>query len=148
MLQAALDTAVQQQDGLERELASRPTRAAVLELQQQVRALQAVGYGSVEEEGLLSVPPLLAAAAATAAAMPPLGAANAAAGGGGGGGGSSSGGKNGSADGATTTAAAGSAGLEALLLSKCRRLEHDLTMARLSQGESAQELTAAREQVC
>ena len=55
MLQAALDTAVQQQDGLERELASRPTRAAVLELQQQVRALQAVGYGSVEEEGLLRV---------------------------------------------------------------------------------------------
>lgn len=143
MLQAALDAAVQQQDGLERELASRPTRAAVLELQQQVRALQAVGYGSVEEEGLLPVPPLLAAAAA----MPPLGAANAAAGGGGGRG-SSSGGNNGSADGATTTAAAGSAGLEALLLSKCRRLEHDLTMARLSQGESAQELTAAREQVC
>lgn len=37
--------------------------------------------------------------------------------------------------------------LEALLLAKTRKLEHDVTMGRLALAEATQELEAAREQV-
>ncbi|CAL5227002.1 g9892 [Coccomyxa viridis] len=93
----ALRQSLQKQEAhsaaLEAQLASRPTSQQVEDLQQKVRVLQAVGYGTMEAE-------------------------------------------EGSDTGAT-------ASLEAALLAKARRLEHELTMTRLRVAELSGELEAA-----
>jgi len=92
------------------------------ELKQQVRILQAVtGYGTLDD---------------THAASSGAGEPGTAAGGGGHGASSGGGGSLG---------AAGS--LEGMLLGKNRRLEHELTMARLAAAEGEQRLEAAQAQV-
>ena len=79
-----------------------PVLCQVDELKQQVRALQAVGYGTYESD------------LATSSSTPGPGAATANGGGGFGAG-----------------AVGGSMTLEGMLLAKSRKLEHELTMARL-----------------
>jgi homeobox protein cut-like len=128
-LQEQLEQQQQAAGQLQRELHARPTVLQMQELQQQVRALQAIGYGSVEELQLFSPQPGSAAAAAAA--------------------GSEAAGLGASAA-SSAAAAAGSGGLmnlEGLLLAKSRKLEHELTMAKLAMAEASQELAAAREQV-
>jgi hypothetical protein len=97
----------------------------VEELKQQIRILQAVGYNTVElDEG--------------------------------GGSGSAAQREGGASGGAGSTGSSGASGrpsggaggsLEAMLLSKNRHLEHELTMARLKVVDSAQERDAALGQV-
>jgi homeobox protein cut-like len=132
-LQEQLEQQQQAAEQLQRELHARPTVVHLQELQQQVRALQAIGYGSVEELQPFSPQ---AGAAYTAAAAAGSEAAGS--------------GTNALAAGAAGAAAAGSGGLmnlEGLLLAKSRKLEHELTMAKLAMAEASQELAAAREQV-
>ncbi|KAI8464036.1 MAG: CASP C terminal-domain-containing protein [Monoraphidium minutum] len=116
-LHEQLDAAAARAEGLEQQLALRPTqaqaRASVEELKQQVRILQAVGYGSLDDG---HAPP----------------------GGGGGGAGASGGGG---------ARGGGAASLEGMLLAKNRRLEHELTMARLAAADNEQQLEAAQAQV-
>lgn len=123
------------------ELQQRPTAARVAELQQQIRVLQAVGYGSLPEEDL-------GAASAGVAA---------------GGAGAHLGGLDQAlslgSDGSGTTrgmsesglpAGAGQPGglnLEGLLLAKNRKLEHEVTVTRLALAEANQQLDSTREQV-
>eukprot|EP00884_Botryococcus_braunii_P002856 jgi/Botrbrau1/12571/Bobra.0169s0105.1 len=97
-LRRALEAQEAHSAALETELAARPTSRQVEELRQQIRVLQAVGYGSMDIEE----------AAPTCGGTPREG-------------GSSVG------------------SLENLLLSKARRLEHELTMARLRLSEVAGE---------
>jgi homeobox protein cut-like len=131
-LQEQLEQQQQAAEQLQRELHARPTVLQLQELQQQVRALQAIGYGSVEELQPFS-PQAGAADVAAAAGSEAAGS-----------------GTNAMAAGAAVAAAAGSGGLmnlEGLLLAKSRKLEHELTMAKLAMAEASQELAAAREQV-
>ncbi|GBF98384.1 hypothetical protein Rsub_10779 [Raphidocelis subcapitata] len=119
------EAAAERARGLEQELLLRPTQAQVEELKQQVRILQAVGYGAMDD-----------------------GAAPSAGGDDGGGGGGDGGGEPGAAGSGGGGGSMGGAGsLEAALLSKNRRLEHDLTMARLAAAEREQTLEAAQSQL-
>jgi homeobox protein cut-like len=135
-LQDQLEQQQQAAEQLQQELHARPTVLQLQELQQQVRALQAIGYGSVEELQLFSPQAGDAAAAGSEAAGAAAVAASAA-------GVASAGG------GAAAAAAAGGGlmNLEGLLLAKSRKLEHEVTMAKLAMAEASQELAAAREQV-
>eukprot|EP00775_Hariotina_reticulata_P006957 gene6957-7173_t len=110
---------------LQLELQLRPTSAQVQELQQQVRALQAVGYGSLEEfsAGGTALQSWSAATAVGPAA-------------------------DGSTPGSGSIGVAGSGlSLEGMLLAKNRRLEHEITMSRLAAAEGSQQLEAAKEQL-
>lgn len=123
------------------ELQQRPTSAHVTELQQQIRILQAVGYGSLPEE--------FSAAAAGVAGAAGSGSFGVAGMDGSGIGGSDSGGR-GSEPGVRREGSQGGAGgiyLEGLLLAKNRKLEHDVTVARLGLAEAKQQLESAQEQV-
>lgn len=128
-LQEQLEQQQQSGEQLQRELHARPTVGQLQELQQQVRALQAIGYGSVEE--LQPFSPQAGDAAAAAGQTAAAAAADA----------------KGMAGPATAAAGGGLMNLEGLLLAKSRKLEHEVTMAKLAMAEASQELAAAREQV-
>uniref|UniRef100_A0A383WP23 Protein CASP n=1 Tax=Tetradesmus obliquus TaxID=3088 RepID=A0A383WP23_TETOB len=128
-LQEQLEQQQQSGEQLQRELHARPTVGQLQELQQQVRALQAIGYGSVEE--LQPFSPQAGNAAAAAGQTAAAAAADA----------------KGMAGPATAAAGGGLMNLEGLLLAKSRKLEHEVTMAKLAMAEASQELAAAREQV-
>lgn len=132
--QLASQQAANQQ--LQHELQLRPTAAQLLELQQQIRALQAVGYGSVDDDPsdvhntavAADHTVETAAGSSLSEGVTPTGPAAAA---------------------VRSLSISSSSGLniESMLLSKNRRLEHDVTMARLAVAEASQQLEAAREQV-
>lgn len=136
--QSSLQEQLQQQESevqrLQTELQQRPTAARVAELQQQIRVLQAVGYGSLPEEDLgavagasgdgLSGSSTCLGAEAGDRTSESLGLAA----------GSSQGG-----------AAAGGINLEGLLLAKNRKLEHEVTVARLALAEANQQLESCME---
>jgi hypothetical protein len=97
-----------------------PAPSQVEELKQQIRILQAVGYNTVElDDGSAG------GRGSSSGTLPTAGE-----------GGSSS-----------SRPAAFGGSLEAMLLSKNRHLEHELTMARLKVVDSKQELDAALTQV-
>lgn len=132
--QSSLQDALQQRDlelqRLQLELQQRPTAARVAELQQQIRVLQAVGYGSLPEED---------GGTAAAPGMDPSLSI-----------GSDAGGRSSEAGLQADSGSQGGAGginLEGLLLAKNRKLEHDVTVARLGLAEAKQQLEAAQEQV-
>jgi homeobox protein cut-like len=132
-LQEQLEQQQQAAEQLQRELHARPTVLQLQELQQQVRALQAIGYGSVEELQPFSPQAGAGASSNTAAAgSSGLGAGTA---------------SSAAAAAAAAVAAGGLMNLEGLLLAKSRKLEHELTMGKLAMAEASQELAAAREQV-
>ncbi|KAG2424374.1 hypothetical protein HXX76_014583 [Chlamydomonas incerta] len=109
-LKATLAATEQHAAAVEAELAARPTQGQMEELRQQLRVLQAIGY-SLDLDGEAEAGPGAGAGPGGEAA------------GRGGGGASSSGAAGGG------VGAAGS--LEAMLLSKNRHLEHELTMVKL-----------------
>jgi len=134
---SSLQEQLQQQEAqvqrLQLELQQRPTAARVAELQQQVRVLQAVGYGSLPEEEL-------GAAGVSVSASGQPGALE----------GALSLGSEPSTRSSEAGLAAGAQGglnLEGLLLAKNRKLEHEVTVARLALAEANQQLEGAREQV-
>lgn len=159
-LQEQLEAQGAELQRLHAELAARPTAARVAELQQQVRVLQAVGYGSLPEEDLGAAAEAAAAeaaAAAAAAGVDPAAArvsSSSSAGGGldhrgslelgAGGAGGSEPRLPGAASGGLLP---GGLNLEGLLLAKNRKLEHEVTVARLAAAEARQQLEAAQEQV-
>jgi hypothetical protein len=121
------------------ELQQRPTAARVAELQQQIRVLQAVGYGSLPEEdlggsgpsgagdsGTLGGPGLEGSMSLVLDSVRVSESGVAAVG---------------------SQGVAGSLNLEGLLLAKNRKLEHEVTVARLGLAEANQQLEATREQV-
>jgi homeobox protein cut-like len=122
---------------LQCELEQRPTAARVAELQQQIRVLQAVGYGSLPEEdlGTPQIPSGTLGGSGLEASLS-LGAEGSRA--------------QGSDPGLGLAGSQGGAAglnLEGLLLAKNRKLEHEVTVARLALAEAHQQLEAAREQV-
>lgn len=134
---SSLQEQLQQQEAqvqrLQLELQQRPTAARVAELQQQVRVLQAVGYGSLPEEEL-------GAAGVSGSGSGQPGALE----------GTLSLGSEPSTRSSEAGLAAGAQGglnLEGLLLAKNRKLEHEVTVARLALAEANQQLEGAREQV-
>lgn len=136
--QSSLQEQLQQQESelqrLQLELQQRPTAARVAELQQQIRVLQAVGYGSLPEEDLGGPAGSSGEALSGLEGSASLGVEA-------GGRTSDSLGPGGSQGGA------GGINLEGLLLAKNRKLEHEVTVARLALAEANQQLEACREQV-
>lgn len=121
-LRATLAATEQHAAALEEELAARPTQTQLEELRAQLRVLQAIGYNSLDLEPDSDTP-------APRSSNPGSGTAGGSGAGKGGGGGGG---------------APGSAGsLEALLLSKNRHLEHELTMMKLKVVDVRQEADAA-----
>jgi homeobox protein cut-like len=121
------------------ELQQRPTAARVAELQQQIRVLQAVGYGSLPAEDLGGSGPLRTGASGTLCGPGLEGSMSL---------GSDS--VRASESGVAANGSQGGAGglnLEGLLLAKNRKLEHEVTVARLALAEANQQLEATREQV-
>ncbi|GFR50386.1 hypothetical protein Agub_g12601 [Astrephomene gubernaculifera] len=128
-LKATLAATEQHAAALEEELAARPTQAQMEELRQQLRVLQAIGYNTLDVEADDDV---------TRNSSTRTGAkGGAAASGGAADGGSRAGGSGGS----SSLGAPGS--LEALLLSKNRHLEHEVTMMKLRVVDVRQEADAA-----
>ncbi|GLC41611.1 hypothetical protein PLESTF_000273100 [Pleodorina starrii] len=123
-VKATLAATEQHAAALEEELAARPTQQQLEELRAQLRVLQAIGYNTMDVDGDDDAAAAASAAAAAAAAVSGGGGGNAAASGRGGG-----------------LGAAGS--LEAMLLSKNRHLEHELTMVKLRVVDVRQEADAA-----
>ncbi|GIL82817.1 hypothetical protein Vretimale_8189 [Volvox reticuliferus] len=121
-LKSTLAATEQHAAALEAELAARPTPLQLEELRAQLRVLQAIGYNTLDVDD----------DATTAAITGTSTAAGANVGGGGGAGVSGRG---------SGLGAAGS--LEAMLLSKNRHLEHELTMAKLRVVDVRQEADAA-----
>lgn len=141
---SSLQEQLQQQETelqrLQLELQQRPTAARVAELQQQIRVLQAVGYGSLTQEDLGGSGPTGAGPSGTFGG-PGLDASMSL--------GSDSGARvseSGLAGGGSQ-GGAGGLNLEGLLLAKNRKLEHEVTVARLALAEANQQLEATLEQV-
>ncbi|KAG2490870.1 hypothetical protein HYH03_010788 [Edaphochlamys debaryana] len=114
-LRATLTATEEHAAALEQELAARPTQSQLEDLRSQLRVLQAIGYNSLEVEDDADTGGRRGAGAGSA---------------------DGSGGQAG--------AGAGAAGsLEAMLLSKNRHLEHEVTMMKLKVVDVRQEADAA-----
>jgi homeobox protein cut-like len=137
---SAMQEQLQQQEAalqqLQQELEQRPTAARVAELQQQIRVLQAVGYGSLPEEDLGGPQGLVTVGGSGLETSLSLGAE-----------GSRPQGSDPELGVAGAQGGAAGLNLEGLLLAKNRKLEHEVTVARLALAEAHQQLEAAREQV-
>ncbi|KXZ54818.1 hypothetical protein GPECTOR_4g889 [Gonium pectorale] len=123
-LRSTLAATEQHAAAVEQELAARPTQSQLEDLRQQLRVLQAIGYNSLDVEGDEEDP-----SAAGAGQGPSFG--HGAAG-----------------TGAGSHRGLGAPGsLEAMLLSKNRHLEHELTMAKLKVVDVRQEADQAAARV-